>query len=54
MFTGSRLFCTSMRIRRVKMDKDIYERTELEIIEFKYDDVITTSNEEDEVSERVY
>ena len=30
--------------------KDLYERTDLEIIEFKYDDVITTSNEEDEVS----
>lgn len=35
------------------MDKDIYERTELEIIEFKYDDVITTS-EEDELSEKIY
>ncbi len=30
--------------------KDLYERTDLEIIKFKYDDVITTSNEEDEVS----
>ena len=30
--------------------KDLYERTDLEIIEFMHDDVITTSNEEDEVS----
>ena len=29
--------------------KDLYERTELEIIEFMTDDVITTSLEEDEV-----
>lgn len=32
------------------MKKELYDRTELEIIEFKYDDVITTSNEEDELS----
>lgn len=32
------------------MKKELYDRTELEIIEFKYDDVITTSNEEDEIS----
>ena len=30
--------------------KDLYERTDLEIIEFMHDDVITTSNEVDEVS----
>lgn len=30
--------------------KDLYERTELEIIEFMYDDLITTTSlEEDEV-----
>ena len=31
------------------MDRELYDRTELEIIEFKYDDIITTSNEEDEL-----
>lgn len=36
------------------MDKELYERSELEIIKFKTDDVITTSgnipNEDDETS----
>ena len=35
--------------------KDLYERTDLEIIEFKYDDVITTTSfEEDELSRKTY
>lgn len=34
--------------------KDLYERTDLEIIEFMHDDVITTSvTEEDEFSSRM-
>jgi hypothetical protein len=33
--------------------KDLYERTELEIIEFMHDEVITTSFEEDELSSRM-
>ena len=33
--------------------KDLYERTELEIIEFMHDDVITTSYEEDEFSSKM-
>ena len=33
--------------------KDLYERTELEIIEFMYDDVIATSFEEDEFSSKM-
>lgn len=36
------------------MDKELYERTELEVIKFKTDDVITTSgnipSEDDETS----
>lgn len=35
------------------MDRELYERTELEIINFKYDDVITTSFEEDELSSKM-
>ena len=35
------------------MKKELYDRTELEIIEFKYDDVITTSYEEDEFSSKM-
>lgn len=36
------------------MDRELYDRAELEIIEFKTDDVITTSGpEEDEVSEKM-
>lgn len=36
------------------MKKEKYERTELEIIKFQTDDVITTSGpEEDEVSEKM-
>ena len=33
--------------------KDLYERAELEIIEFMHDDVIATSYEEDELSSRM-
>lgn len=34
------------------MDREIYERTELEIIQFHTADIITTSGEEDELNER--
>ena len=40
-------------IGRVKMEKEKYTRTELEILKFQTDDVITTSGfeyEEDEIS----
>ena len=36
------------------MDRELYERTELEIIKFQTNDFITTSGEEDELNERVY
>ena len=36
------------------MDRELYERTELELFEFKTDDVITTSgSEEDELNEKI-
>lgn len=35
------------------MDRELYERTELEIINFNYDYVITTSFEEDELSSKM-
>ena len=43
---------TISAIGRVKMKKEKYTRTELEILKFQTDDVITTSGgfEEDEIS----
>ena len=36
------------------MDRELYDRTELEIIAFQNDDVITTSGrEEDELNEKI-